>query len=302
MEACLNSIRDQQLANWELVMIDDHSSDESMELMAHYAAKDSRITFERNLGNGIIPALQQAFSQTQGTYITRMDSDDIMPATRLKKMVNAIEKAPKQTIVTGLVNYFSETEVSPGYQTYELWLNDINLHNSQWPNIYRECVIASPNWMASKDELERISAFDNLYYPEDYHLVLKWYQHQFHVLTIPDITLHWREHSQRTSRNSAHYNQKAFFDLKIRAFIQHDLHTQHLVLWGKNPKTSLTAKVLDQHQIPYHQFNQSSFKEIESMTNPQLLIGVYPSIKERKQIETYLNGLGLTQGKNWWYL
>jgi glycosyltransferase involved in cell wall biosynthesis len=76
---CIDSIINQSYSNWELIIIDDHSTDSSYELVENYAKNDERITLLKNNGTGIISALKLALEHSKGDFITRMDSDDIMP-------------------------------------------------------------------------------------------------------------------------------------------------------------------------------------------------------------------------------
>ncbi len=301
LKECLDSILHQTYSHWELIAVDDHSTDQSKDIIFDYTRKDPRIHCLINEGHGIIEALQTGYRHARGSFLTRMDADDRMPDYRIEKMVNILAHQPK-SIATGLVKYFGDQPISEGYLKYENWLNDINLSGKQWQQIYRECVIASPNWMIRKSELDEMGGFNDLTYPEDYHLVLKWYQKKLKIVTIPEVTLHWREHSERTSRNSEHYAQPSFFNLKINQFIKTDLRNQNLVLWGDNEKTKLTAKTLNKSGIPFHQFNLHDFKKTEKLKNPQILVGVYPEPDQRKNLESYLSGLSLSEGTDWWYI
>lgn len=302
LKESIQSIQNQTSDNWELLAINDHSTDSSNQILQEFSAHDSRIRLLQNIGMGIIPALQQALRLATGKFVSRMDADDIMPANRLEKMSALLEASGPKTVVTGLVQYFSDQPVSAGYQKYQEWINQVNRTGTQWQNIYRECVIASPNWIARRSEIQEIKAFENLRYPEDYHLTLKWYQAGFKVETVPEVMLLWREHNMRTSRTSEHYAQKAFFELKIKHFIDMDLQTNHLVVWGKNPKGKLTTDILSHHGIPFLWHDLKSYRKIESLENPQIIVAVYPDPKERNQLEKYLMNLGLMPGKNWWYV
>src|SRR5690606_32129080 len=83
LEACLNSVLQQSEPNWELIAVDDHSTDDSKAILHKYAANDARIKVLENTAKGIIPALQLAYSKSSGECITRMDSDDIMVPEKL---------------------------------------------------------------------------------------------------------------------------------------------------------------------------------------------------------------------------
>ena len=302
IEECYHSIVNQTFKNWEWIVVDDHSDDDSWTVIHNIGQKDPRVKSLINKGSGIIQALETALDQVNGEFITRMDMDDLLPENRLQLMVDKLTKSHERMIITGLVKYFSDQTISPGYQAYEEWLNKINLERSQWKHIYRECIIASPNWMMRTEEMKAIGGFDRLEYPEDYDLVFQWYKHQFKIDVIPETTLHWREHPDRTSRTSDHYQQEAFFKLKIKRFIELDFQNGPLVIWGNNAKSKLTSSLLDESGIsPIHQ-DLMDFKQIENLRSPQLLIAVYPEEKERKEIMAYLKSIGMTLGKNWWWL
>ena len=79
IEECIRSIKLQSYQNWELLAVNDHSTDGSELIVDEQAAKDNRIHHIINSGSGIIDALKTAFAQASGQYVSRMDSDDIMP-------------------------------------------------------------------------------------------------------------------------------------------------------------------------------------------------------------------------------
>ncbi len=302
LNECLSSIQRQTFPDWEIIGINDGSEDKSASIFKEFAQQDPRIQTFTNIGSGIIPALDQAFKLASGIYFTRIDSDDLVPENRLELMLELALVNTKRTIITGLVRYFGEGDVSEGYRSYEQWLNEININGTQWKNIYRECVIASPNWLTHGDNIVAIGGFRSLTYPEDYDLVLKWYRARMKIATVPEITLQWREHPERTSRNSNHYDQAAFFKLKIEAFLENDLRSKNLILWGKNQKTKLVSGLLKEANISHQTYALKDFRKIESFPGTQLLVGVYPSQSERKQITNYLSGLNMVEGIDWWWL
>ncbi|MDZ7848856.1 MAG: glycosyltransferase family 2 protein [Owenweeksia sp.] len=316
LAGCIQSGLGQNYQDWEWIFVDDHSTDNSAAIIAEFTGKDSRIKLFSNAGQGIIPALQQALSESSGHFITRMDADDLMPPGRLEKMRGRLQGLPPKTVVTGLVEYFSEAEVSPGYHKYQNWLNGILREGRHWENIYRECVVASPNWMMRRDELIKTGGFDGLEYPEDYDLVFRWYKNDFKIGLIPQVTLHWREHPGRTSRLSKHYNQKAFFRLKVQRFLELDYDSgKTLCLWGTGIKGKLSAKILRQAGVDFHwmgYFNDAerlingnkvwSYQKIEDIKNPQLLLAIYPTGKYWTELQKYLGQIALNKAEDYWFL
>lgn len=310
----IESIQKQSFNDWELIIINDRSTDETPNIIKGLQQRDPRIQVFLNQGKGIIPALKLALDKTQGKYITRFDGDDLMPEGRLEAMVSELDRAPDKTIATGKVKYFSAQPISPGYQKYEAWLNTRIDQADHWKWIYRECVIASPNWMMTRKELVETHVFDAMTYPEDYYLVLHWYTLGFQVRCLQTVTLLWREHPMRTSRNSDHYNQEHFFRLKIKHFIEHELQGSELVLWGTESKGKLTAKILDQLGVPFEWMGLTlepqpigdhpkvHYTAIEELKDIKLLVAIYPPEPQRVQMESYLHQINLRQGREYWYL
>ena len=116
---CLDSILAQNYQNWEVIAVDDHSTDSSRSILDKYSSYDPRFRVYSNDGKGIISALRKAFSLSKGAFLTRMDSDDIMISNKLEIMVSSLEKYGEGHIAVGGVRYFSERGISNGYERYE---------------------------------------------------------------------------------------------------------------------------------------------------------------------------------------
>lgn len=312
----LASLQNQDYTHWELLVVNDHSTDASWRMLQEAAAKDPRIKIWNNPAKGILPALQFAFAQSTGTFIGRLDADDRLPPQRLSLMTSALSQNAEKTVVTGLVQYFGNAPISLGYQNYETWLNQ-NLQSGQpWRQVYRECLVASPNWLMYSSALVQIGGFNGLDYPEDYDLVFRWYQHGFKLHCLPVVTLLWREHPARTSRHSEHYQQAAFFKLKLKRFLDLEQPIENLMVWGTSVKGKLTAQLLLAQKVRFRWMCLQpekhpqgimgqvifSYQELEQLTQVKILLAVYPPLKQRLKLETYLNKLQLREGVDWWYL
>ena len=298
IEDCLRSIQHQSWTNWECHCIDDHSDDNSKSLVERFEACDARIKVCSNHGSGIVDALNTGLAEVSGEWITRMDADDLMPSNKLELLREALDNK-KGRVATGKVRYFSEEPVSEGYRKYEAWLNERIDQQDHWDWIYRECVIASANWLTHRDHV----FFEPGVYPEDYHHVFGWYESKLEVKSVDAVTHLWREHPHRRSRRSDDYQQEAFFQLKMSAFLRLDRKEESpLVILGSNVKTQLIIPFLKERGVPCVQLTQSDAHRLKSMEYPQILVGVYPSIQEQKKIVEYLGGLDLKMGRDWWWM
>lgn len=249
----MESIFAQTYSKWEILAVDDHSADQSRPIMDFYAKKDQRIRVFSNKGSGIIEALRLAFAQSKGRLITRMDSDDIMAPNKLETMVHSLLRHGKGHIAVGLVHYFSKKGISNGYQRYERWLNSLTQNGSNYSEIYKECVIPSPCWMAYKTDLEHCGAFMPNNYPEDYDLAFRFYGKGLRCIPCSEVLHLWRDYDTRTSRTSPHYAQNYFLDIKLHYFLKLDLdRTRPLVLWGAGNKGKTIAKKLINLKIDFN--------------------------------------------------
>lgn len=252
LEACISSICKQSYSNWELLIVDDHSTDSSYHLVESFANKDSRIKLLKNEGHGIINALKCAFKHSKGDFITRMDSDDIMSDTKLETLLSQLQIAGKGHLATGLVSYFSEAGISAGYKKYEQWLNDLTIKGTNYSEIYKECVIPSPCWMLNREDLIAIDAFNPTRYPEDYDLTFRCYAAGYKIIPCDRILHYWRDYGTRASRTDAHYAENSFLDIKLHYFLELDHQSERpLVLWGAGQKGKTLAKKLLALQIPF---------------------------------------------------
>lgn len=91
----IESVCNQTFQNWELVIINDCSTDSTATILADWAAKDARINVHTNETNLKLPAsLNKAIALCEGRYIARMDADDICLPTRLEKQLAFMEAHP----------------------------------------------------------------------------------------------------------------------------------------------------------------------------------------------------------------
>ncbi len=303
LKQCIDSIINQSYSNWELLIVDDGSTDNSYDIVSSYSENDPRIKLYNNDGNGIIEALRLAFKHSSGEFITRMDSDDIMTPNKLEVMVNSLLDYGKGHIALGLVTYFSEEGINDGYSSYEKWLNKLTRKGENYSEIYKECVIPSPCWMVFKEDFIKCGAFEPNRYPEDYELTFRFYKYDLKCIPSNNMLHYWRDHPIRTSRTHEHYAQNHFIDLKLRYFLElHYNASRPLTIWGAGHKGKTVAKTLVDKNIPFHWicdnrkkinkhiYSQQlrEFKYLEHLKNPQSIITVANS-EAQKEIRDYLH-------------
>ncbi len=316
LPACLDSIIAQTYPNWELIAVNDHSSDATPRILAQYAQKEERIKVYHSDKPRLIPTLQVAYRHATGELINRMDSDDKMPHDKIEVLVQEWLKYGKGTIIAGGTQHFvDEGEVGGGFLRYEKWLNEVARTRSHYREIYRECVIPSHCWIIHREDFEAAGGFQPIVYPEDYDLCFRFYRNGLKVVGIDKILHYWRDRSNRISRTWEEYEDNRYFDLKLRYFFELDRDSDRpLVIWGAGRNGKDFARALSNYASNFHWVcdNQNKigkeiynvrlthFDEISSLESPQILI-VVSSPDGKQEIQHQLNAWGKLPVEDYWF-
>ena len=316
LHACLDSILAQTYPHWELVAVNDHSTDRSPEILRQYAAQDARIRVFDSDRPSLIPALQVAYRHCRGTLINRMDSDDRMPHDKLAVLVEAWQQHGPGTVIAGGTEHFvDEGEVGDGFRRYERWINDVARRSAHYEEIYQECVIPSHSWLMHRDDLDTVGAFDPEVYPEDYDLCFRIYQQKLRVVGIDKVLHYWRDRADRISRTWECYRDNRYFDLKLRYFYAIDREPERpLVLWGagrngKDMAQLLLARDDQPHWVcdnprkigkDVYGVRLAHYETIPSLTNPQIMV-VTASPAAKVEICHQLRMWGKQAVKDYWF-
>lgn len=313
---CLDSIINQSYQNWELIAVNDHSSDETPIILQDYAAKDERIKYFESDRPKLIPTLQIAYAQVKGELINRMDSDDKMPDYKIQVLVDEWVKYGKGTIIAGGTEHFvDEGQVGDGFLRYEKWLNQVAKSNIHYQEIYQECVIPSHCWIIHKEDFDAVGAFDPIVYPEDYDLCFRFYKLRLKVIGIDKVLHFWRDRSNRISRTWEEYKDNRYFNLKLRYFYELDRDSSRpLVLWGAGRNGKDMAKLIQTYEDTFHwvcdndkkigkdiyDVRLQHFNDIENLNNPQIMI-VVSSPDGKKEIKSILDNWNKKPVVDYWF-
>lgn len=94
IEKTLKSVINQTYNNWEMLVIDDYSTDKTAEIIKKYSSKDNRIKYFKTVASSGSPSLPRniGIDKAQGKYIAFLDADDVWFPNKLQKEVDFLEK------------------------------------------------------------------------------------------------------------------------------------------------------------------------------------------------------------------
>lgn len=234
LPACLESIRRQRGPSWECVAVDDGSRDGSAACLARMAAGDARFRVVTQAPSGIVAALERGLEHCRGTFVARMDADDVMLARRLARQVAALEAEPDLAGVGCHVRIFPRPRgaVELGRREYERWLNSLCTADDVARDAFVECPIAHPTLMLRRAVLEG-HRYRDAGWPEDYDLVLRLLGAGLRLGMVPERLLCWRDGASRLSRTSPTYAIERFVRCKAHYLARGLLRDlSGYILWG----------------------------------------------------------------------
>ncbi len=215
--AAIDSILNQTLSEFEFIIIDDHSTDNSLKIIV--TKKDTRIHVIKNIGKGIAHALNTGLSHAQGKYIARMDADDIAHPSRLERQYEFALKNPNIDVVSCLVKHLSSNNYNhEGYAHHVDWINSILTSEDHYAHRFTDAVVAHPTVFFKAELIKKYGNYSAGNLPEDFELWLRWMDHGLRFAKVPALLLDWTDYPDRLSRTNANYKTEHFFKVKAHYF------------------------------------------------------------------------------------
>lgn len=195
LRTAIDSILNQSLTEFEFIIIDDKSTDGSLEILKEYARKDKRIRLVENQYNlGLTKSLNKGLAMAHGRYIARMDADDISLPDRLKKQYTYMEEHTEITVSGGyLYTGKSGSLMLTGYNEDEEILKiQMLFHNAGVPH---------PTAMIRHNFLKKygITYDENIRKSQDYALWSSILACGGKIYLMPEVLLKYRIHTGQIS-------------------------------------------------------------------------------------------------------
>lgn len=236
LPACLKSLDRQTLGDFEVVAVDDGSTDGSTESLRAWGRRDGRVRVLERPHRGLVPSLDDGLEACTGRLVARMDADDIAHPRRLELQAEMLESRPDLTVVSCLVRHFPAVRVAEGFRLYDEWLNSLTDHRTMAMERFVESPVAHPSVMFRKQAVEVVGGYRDRGWPEDYDLWLRLFERGSLFAKIPRVLLFWREGADRLSRTDPRYASDAFLRCKAHFFARGPAaEGATVILWGAGP-------------------------------------------------------------------
>ncbi|MBK9283695.1 MAG: glycosyltransferase [Sphingobacteriaceae bacterium] len=199
----INSILNQTFRNFEFIILNDGSKDNSESIIQSFT--DERIRYFKHDNCGLAATLNKGIEYSKGKYIARQDQDDISYPERFAKQIEFLEKNPKICLVGTRARIFTDDLKTYGYHNhpsessvimFDLMFNNPFVHSSV---IFRKNII---------DEVGLYNTTKGMY--EDYNL---WSRMMFNagLANLAEVLVDYRHHDQGMSKASIFSTKNALY-------------------------------------------------------------------------------------------
>ncbi len=318
LDDCLETLRGQTLTDFEIVAVDDGSTDETPEILAAWRAREPRLRTARLERGGLINALNRGLELARAPLVARMDADDRSYPERLELQLAALQEHPDLDVVSCRVRHFSDTgELGEGLQIYDRWLNRLITHAEIWRERFIESPLPHPSVMARRDTLAAVGGYRDRGWPEDYDLWLRLAERGCRFGKVPRTLLEWRDHPDRLTRRDGRYAVERFLACKAHHLARGPLAKgQRPLVWGAGQTGRRLSKHLIREGRPPVAFIDIDPKkwgrtmrgapvhppeDLGSSLRPGIVVlAAVSSRGARQKIRDHLDRLGLVETVDYW--
>ena len=193
----IDSVLKQSQSNFEIIVVDDGSTDSTAQIVDSFISKEPRITLIRQKNAGVSAARNAGFANSSGKYIAYLDSDDVWKPNHLDLLLSRFEADKNFGIVHGDCEEINEQSLKTDihYHGHEGYLLNNILMGGKWIN-------GPSGSLVSREAVKAVGGFDtDLSNGEDLDFFIRIAAMNYQIGRVSEETWFYRMHS-----NNAHLN------------------------------------------------------------------------------------------------
>ena len=252
LETAIASVQVQTFGDFEIIAVDDGSTDHSKVILDRIAATEPRLRVLSRPNTGIVGALNDALAAARGEFVARMDADDLCLPERFEKQVAFLRNNPDCACIGSAFLYIDSAD---------FFIKECT-RPTEHASIERELlsgnggVIIHPSAMFRREAIERVGRYrESAQWIEDLDLYLRLAQ-VGKLSNLPEVLFHYRFHEQSVNftRNQGRYKRK--LDVLAEAYAARNLRFERAAFPPPDFKSAISTDDLRDFAVTSLQYGR----------------------------------------------
>ncbi len=218
LSKCIGSILNQSFTNFELLLIDDGSSDNSLQILKEFERKDLRIKLFNHVNSGVSFTRNFGIKNSQGDFILFIDSDDWVEAGFIKDFTNAYAENPNELLVADLVR---NGKRKAGYENKLFEIGKQSNEFIQYRNFLHNGGPCAKFFNRKILQDNQIFFHDKLTYGEDLVFLINYLRKVTHIRFLDAAKYHYEYNSNSASTKNHSFQNHYLFFKELNEFKNH---------------------------------------------------------------------------------
>ncbi len=248
LERAVESILNQNFTDFELILVNNNSTDKSLSIAERMAINDKRIKIITEKKQGVMHAFNTGVAASSAPFIARMDADDLAFKKRLMLEYEFLQQNQDYEAVCGQAEYKSNMPNTKGFRMYVNWVNALKNAHEISLNRFIESPVINPTAMFRRQTGEKYGFYYQGDFPEDYEMWLRWIKNGVKIGKINQALIQWNDSATRLTRTDKRYSSMAFYRIKTSYFFDWLKHNNpfhpEITIWGAGRTARRRARLL----------------------------------------------------------
>lgn len=268
----LASLWRQTERDFEVVAVDDGSTDASADLLERAAAGEPRLRPVRAPARGLPAALNDALALARAPLVARLDADDLIHPRRFEIQRRHLDVHPEDAVVGSRVRLFPRAWVGVGMRRWIAWHNALLTHETMAREVLVDSPLVHATAMIRREALERVGGWTSRPWPEDLDLWIRMIESGARLAKRPETLYGWRQHEASATRRDPRYRHERFVELKL------DTLARRLLAGGRTPTVLGVGASLERWHAALRTVAPGTRRVEARAPSPALLAAVEPPL------------------------